>query len=97
MTKLLEWLSLAFAFISVWIAVLSGKLFETSTELRYHVLLSPLYFVMAFGLVSLAIILYRTATFNDCPEAYQELRDQIKEAREDLASKGFDPIPSQKA
>ena len=94
MTKLLEWVSVAIAFLSVWILAISGHLFQTSEESRVHVLLSPIYLVIVFGLVSLAIILYRVATFNDCPEAYQELKDQITEARKDLASKGFDPIPS---
>lgn len=34
-------------------------------------------------------VLYRTFTFNDCPEAAKELQEQIQEARKDLTSKGF--------
>ena len=32
---------------------------------------------------------FRVATFNDCEDAAAELQAQIKEAREDLRSKGF--------
>lgn len=95
MTKLLEWLSVAVVFASVWVLVLTGRLFETSEESRIHVLLLPIYLVVTFGLVSLAIILYRTATFNDCPEAYNELKEQIVQARKDLSSKGFKPPPTE--
>lgn len=38
---------------------------------------------------SIFIVLYRTFTFNDCPEAADEVQRQIKEAKEDLASKGL--------
>lgn len=38
---------------------------------------------------SVFIVLYRTFTFNDCPEAADEIQRQIKEAKEDLAAKGL--------
>lgn len=94
MTKLLEWISVAVALISIWTLSLSGNLFEVSIQSRFHVFLAPLYLVIAFGVVSLVIVLYRTATFNDCPEAYQELKDQIIQARKDLESKGFNSVTS---
>lgn len=34
-------------------------------------------------------MLYRTFTFNDCPEAAKELQAEILEARKDLIAKGF--------
>jgi len=89
MTKLLEWLSVATLLASVWATLLWGDLVKLTPEVRFHVFLSPVYFVIAVGLVSLVIVLYRTATFRDCPEAYEELRRQIEEARKDLKSKGF--------
>lgn len=38
---------------------------------------------------SVFTILYRVFTFNDCAEAAEEIQRQIKEARADLQSKGF--------
>lgn len=38
---------------------------------------------------SVFTILYRVFTFNDCAEAAEEIQRQIKEARVDLQSKGF--------
>lgn len=34
-------------------------------------------------------VLYRTFTFNDCPEAAEELQKHIEEAKADLSAKGF--------
>jgi dolichol-phosphate mannosyltransferase subunit 3 len=48
-----------------------------------------LLFLIAFGLVSLAILIYRVLTFNNCDEAAEELKNEIAEARKDLTSKGF--------
>lgn len=49
----------------------------------------PLLFVVAFGLVSLVILVYRVLTFNNCDDAANELKNEIEEARKDLKSKGF--------
>ena len=42
-----------------------------------------------FKIVSVLIITYRVATFNNCDEAYRELVSEIEEAKADLAKKGF--------
>jgi dolichyl-phosphate mannosyltransferase polypeptide 3 len=97
MTKLLEWLSGGIVCVSIWAAVLWGNLVTVDDSLRLHVLVSPIYAVIIFGLISLAIVLYRTATFNDCPEACEELKKQIVEARQDLAKKGFKFKEAQKS
>ena len=89
MTKLVEWLSLGSAFIAFWLYLLKGDAIEVTDGNRLHILLLPLYLVILFGLVSLFIVIYRTLTFNDCPEAYEELKRQIKEAKADLTTKGF--------
>lgn len=34
-------------------------------------------------------VLYRVFTFNDCPEAAEELQQQIDAAKADLSAKGF--------
>lgn len=38
---------------------------------------------------SINTVLFRAATIRDCNEAEVELREQIKEARQDLTKKGF--------
>lgn len=45
--------------------------------------------ILHFQAISAAIVLYRTFTFNDCPEAAKELLGQIEEARKDLRQKGM--------
>lgn len=34
-------------------------------------------------------VLYRTFTFNDCPDAAKEIQKNIDEAKADLTAKGF--------
>lgn len=38
---------------------------------------------------SVYTVLYRVFTFNDCPEAAEEIQKQIEEAKADLSAKGF--------
>ena len=92
MTKLMQWLSLLLVFLSVWLPVLLGLTpvpVGSNPELRLHITLIPLYILIVFGLISAAIVFYRVLTFNDCPEAYKELKREIIEAKEDLEKKGF--------
>lgn len=89
MTKLIQWMSALFVLFILWAAVLFGDAFPLDPETRFHVWLSPVYTVIACGLSALIVVLYRTATFNDCPEAAAELKKQIEEARHDLRRKGF--------
>ena len=90
MTKLLEWLTAGVLFVSVWLAILSGKLGPTfAKDNFYHVLATPVVLVALFGVYALAVLVYRVATFNDCEEAAKELRLEIEEAKKDLKSKGL--------
>lgn len=59
-------------------------------HLKIHVYLLPVYAIAGFGLISLAIIFYRVYTFNECKEAYEELKKEIGQARMDLRGKGMD-------
>lgn len=54
-----------------------------------HLKLLPIYCLIGFGLVSVFIVLYRTFTFNNCPEAHAELKAEIIDARQDLGHKGY--------
>lgn len=45
--------------------------------------------ILLMQIFSVWTVLYRTFTFNDCPEAAKELQAEILEARKDLIAKGF--------
>ncbi|XP_067878723.1 dolichol-phosphate mannosyltransferase subunit 3 [Heterodontus francisci] len=90
MTKLVEWL-LGLALLgAVWAGLafdlLGLRLPEPGRQLLWPL---PAYLLVAFGCFSLATVGYRVATFNDCQAAAEELQSQIREAREDLAGRGF--------
>jgi len=91
MTKLTQWLIFLSVFASVWIAFFLPieALADSDPVVQDLVFWSPLLFVVAFGVISVVIILYRVATFNDCHDASEELKRQIGEARDDLRSKGM--------
>ncbi|EMC92583.1 hypothetical protein BAUCODRAFT_151014 [Baudoinia panamericana UAMH 10762] len=50
----------------------------------------PFWALVTFGAYLLAKLGYGVLTFNDCPDAYEELMKQIQEAREDLKKKGVE-------
>jgi len=91
MTKLGQWLLFLSVFAGVWAAYYLPiePLRDSDPFVKEAVFWSPLLFVFAFGIVSVLIILYRVATFNDCEAAAAELKKQIEEARADLRSKGM--------
>ena len=59
----------------------------TSVELLVTYL--PLWVIASLALYALLSVLYRVATFGDCPEAADELVRHIAEAREKLTAAGF--------
>ena len=84
-----EWLSILTILAGVWYAQNFGNILSTDF---YHPILTfwwPVGLVLVFGLACLFVIVYRVITFNDCEEASKELQEQIKEAQEDLKSKGL--------
>lgn len=90
MTKLLEWVSVLSAFFAVWYSLIGGYVKHPWIEKNMTlILISPVVFVMLFGLYAVTVILYRVFTFNDCEEAAKELQEEIKEARQDLQDKGL--------
>ena len=74
--------------LSAWLSVLTGGSMW-SLDNPELALLWPVILVAGFGLVSVAIIAKRVWDFNDCQEAAEELKLQIKEAKADLTSKGL--------
>ncbi|OQV19107.1 hypothetical protein BV898_06747 [Hypsibius exemplaris] len=90
MIKAVEWLIGGVALLGIWItALLNLRSFQLSSFETTLILYLPLWGVLSFGLISIGIIAYRTATLRDCPEAAKELTLQIKEAKADLKRKGL--------
>ena len=90
MTKLLEWLSLAAVVLATWYAVWSGAVArEWSSANPSLALWWPVGAAAVFAVYCACVIAYRVATFNDCPEAAEELQREIADAKEDLKKKGI--------
>ncbi|XP_037945786.1 dolichol-phosphate mannosyltransferase subunit 3 [Teleopsis dalmanni] len=90
MTNLMRWLMYLGFFAVPYVAILTGTIKSQVFEnFMFHIQILPLVLLFLFGLYSASTVLYRTLTFNDCPEAAKELQNHIKEAREDLIKKGF--------
>jgi len=90
MTKLVEWLVAAGVVGALWLSILTNRIENSLTRDHYTlVLLSPVIFVGLFGLFSLALVIYRALTFNNCDEASAELQKEIAEAKADLKRLGF--------
>nr|XP_016936624.1 dolichol-phosphate mannosyltransferase subunit 3-like [Drosophila suzukii] len=90
MTNLQRWLFYASLFAVPYLSIVLGAV-QTQLTSKYflHIQLLPLLFLVIFGIYSVWTVLYRTLTFNDCPEAAKELQEEILEARKDLIAKGF--------
>lgn len=90
MTKLLEWISVASAVFAVWYSLIGGYVKHPMIETNMNlILVSPLIFIVLFGLYAVFVVLYRVFTFNNCEEAAKELQAEILEAKKDLQDKGI--------
>lgn len=87
MTKLTEWLAAFGLFVFVWYSLFTGKIQTSLTQ--SEIIAAPFVVVGIIGIIVLSLLIRRIATFNDCPEAAVELRNQIKQAKQDLTLKGF--------
>lgn len=75
------------------ICFLSLSLFQLIANHLFLSLLSkqlPFWALISFGAYLLGKLGYGVLTFNDVPQAHEELMAQIQEARKDLKSKGVD-------
>jgi len=91
--------SLGVVFIAVWKALLSNLSTVKATasaNLGLHtahveilVVYLPIWAIMALGIYALTSVLYRVATFGDCPGAADELGRRIIVAKEKLKGAGF--------
>ena len=92
-------LSIGVVFVSVWKALLSNLSTVKSTaaaNLGLHaahvetlVVYLPIWAIAALGIYALTSVLYRVATFGDCPGAADDLGRRIVAAKEKLKGAGF--------
>ena len=85
----MEWILVAGTIAAVWFTVVFGLVEGISDTMYRMVLTLPFVLVMLFGIYSLCFIVYKVLTFNDCPEAAEELKRQIKQAKKELKEKGM--------
>ena len=63
---------------------------STSGVIDIGIRYMPLIAILLLGLYALNTVIYKVATFGDCPEAGLELSKEILVAKEKLKSAGFD-------
>lgn len=89
-TKLVQCLAIAALFLETWYALVTGWIpIKMSKEMYSALLPLPVYALICFGCYALITIGYRLITFNDCTEAARELKQEIAEAKADLARHGM--------
>ncbi|KAJ1677985.1 hypothetical protein EV182_005024, partial [Spiromyces aspiralis] len=89
MTKATETARLFGTLLTVWLLGQLGILpLPLFLEEIWSVL--PLWGLVGLGAYSVCNIGYNLLTFRECPEAYHELMQQIREAKDDLRANGVD-------
>jgi len=86
----MEWLTSFILVAVVWVGVYTEAIVSCCIkDNRTLILASPLLALIGFGVYSVLLLIYRVANFNDCDEAAAELKEQIKEAKDDLTKRGL--------
>ncbi|XP_026811656.1 dolichol-phosphate mannosyltransferase subunit 3 [Rhopalosiphum maidis] len=90
MKKLTQWVVGVNILSILWLSLLFNQ-YDSKISKEYFLVIQflPIILLICFGVFSLAVILYRVATFNDCKLAAEDLQAEIKEARIALRQKGF--------
>ncbi|KAG5367125.1 Dolichol-phosphate mannosyltransferase subunit 3 [Yarrowia sp. B02] len=88
MTKATETAFFFVALIAVYAALWFGFI-PVGEKIRAEIVpLLPFWLLVSFGSYSLGTLGWDILSFNDKPEKYAELKEQIKLAKADLKSKG---------
>ena len=90
MTRAQQTISIALLLTSLYLAVFMEVVTFPEKIQQEVVPVLPFWALVSFGAYLLFKLGWGVFTFNDVPEAYNELQAQIKEARADLKSKGVD-------
>jgi len=102
MTGLLRYqlfLSIGILFVGLWKAgitrlstiqkALSSTLSIDPNTTKIFVIYLPIWVILLLGIYALCSVVYKVATFGDCPDAAVELNAQIEEAKQKLTKQGF--------
>ncbi|KAG5445848.1 hypothetical protein CSKR_203323, partial [Clonorchis sinensis] len=89
MIKALEWFFVISLVLAIWASKLVGVLNFRNSLINNLFDFLPMILLGIFALFSICVIIFRTLTFNDCPEASAELVRQIQDAKADLKKKGY--------
>lgn len=77
-------LGYAVVFLALWIGARMKQDDTAQGVSKILVDFAPIWAIGALGIYALATIMYNVMTFNDCPEAAEELEKQIKEAKAEM-------------
>ncbi|KAJ3435190.1 dolichol-phosphate mannosyltransferase subunit [Anaeramoeba flamelloides] len=88
-TQFHKWLTFLILFLVFWFVL-------KSQNQNHFVVFLPIYAIIAFGLYSLGFIFWRVTHFPTCDDATEKLREDIKEAEEDLKKRGYKPPQKKK-
>ena len=89
MSRLTDYLKVGLVLVFVWYLALTEKFGKLNADQRFHVLLTPVYAIVAFGILSAFIIMLQALKIRNCDQAYNELKEEIVEARSELRKKGL--------
>ncbi|KAF2153321.1 dolichol-phosphate mannosyltransferase subunit 3 [Myriangium duriaei CBS 260.36] len=90
MTKATQSISFIVLLSSIYTALFLGLVPVSSTIQDEIIPVLPLWAVVSFGAYLLFKLGWGVFTFNDVPEAYKELSQQIEQAKVDLRKKGVE-------
>lgn len=75
---------------AVWYSLIGGYVKHPMIEENMRlIIVSPVIFVILFGLYAVTVVLFRVFTFNNCEDAAKELQAEILQAKKDLHNRGL--------
>lgn len=89
MSRLTNYLRNGLMLVLVWYLALTEKFGKLNADQRFHVLLTPIYAAIVFGVFSAIVIMFQALKIKNCDQAYSELKEEIVEARSELKKKGL--------
>jgi len=90
MTRAQQTISIALLLSSLYLAIFTEIVALPEKIQKEIVPVIPFWALISFGAYLLFKLGWGVFTFNDVPEAHQELLSEIKQARQELRAKGVD-------
>ena len=89
MSRLMKFLIAGLTVVVAWGLAVTQKFGKLEEDQLSKLLILPVYVVIAIGLFAASVVIYQALAIKNCNQAYGELREDITEARRELAKKGF--------